>query len=101
MSEGLNKVQLIGNLGADPEFRTTQGGQSVLSLRVATTERYGNKAGERQERTAAQKPPAIAVRENVGEGLGDGAGDVALLDLDDQGRAARRDGRRRAGRAGA
>lgn len=46
MSEGLNKVQLIGNLGADPEFRTTQGGQSVLTLRVATTERYGTKAGK-------------------------------------------------------
>lgn len=51
MSEGLNKVQLIGNLGSDPEFRTTQGGQSVLTLRVATSERYGNKKGERQERT--------------------------------------------------
>lgn len=51
MAEGLNKVILIGNLGADPELRFTQGGQPVLSLRLATTSSYPNKAGERQERT--------------------------------------------------
>src|SRR5687768_8390593 len=50
-AEGLNKVLLIGNLGMDPELKYTQGGQAVLRLRLATTERYGNKAGERQERT--------------------------------------------------
>lgn len=50
-AEGLNKVLLIGNLGMDPELKFTQGGQAVLRLRLATTERYGNKAGERQERT--------------------------------------------------
>ena len=50
-SEGLNKVMLIGNLGADPELKFTQGGQAVLSLRLATTERYVSKGGERQERT--------------------------------------------------
>lgn len=50
-SEGLNKVMLIGNLGADPELKFTQGGQAVLSLRIATTERYVSKGGERQERT--------------------------------------------------
>lgn len=51
MAEGLNKVLLIGNLGLDPELKYTQGGQAVLRMRLATTERYGNKAGERQERT--------------------------------------------------
>jgi single stranded DNA-binding protein len=51
MSEGLNRVMLIGNLGADPELRYTQGGQAILKLRLATTERYKDKAGERQERT--------------------------------------------------
>lgn len=51
MAEGLNKVILIGNLGADPELRFTQGGQPVLTLRLATTSSYPNKAGERQERT--------------------------------------------------
>jgi single-strand DNA-binding protein len=48
---GLNKVMLIGNLGADPELKFTQGGQSVLKMRLATTETFQNKAGERQERT--------------------------------------------------
>jgi len=40
MAEGLNKVLLLGNLGADPELKVTQGGQSVLKLRLATTESY-------------------------------------------------------------
>ncbi|GAB4202607.1 MAG: hypothetical protein OHK0013_16020 [Sandaracinaceae bacterium] len=48
---GLNKAMLIGNLGADPELKFTQGGQAVLRIRLATTERYQNKAGENQERT--------------------------------------------------
>lgn len=48
---GLNKVMLIGNLGADPELKYTQGGQSVLKMRLATTEKFQNKAGEQQERT--------------------------------------------------
>ncbi|NLY95363.1 MAG: single-stranded DNA-binding protein [Myxococcales bacterium] len=51
MAEGLNKVILIGNLGADPELRYTQGNQPVLSMRLATTESFVNRAGERQERT--------------------------------------------------
>ena len=51
MSEGLNRVTLIGNLGTDPELKYTQSGQAVLRLRLATTESYVNKAGERQQRT--------------------------------------------------
>ena len=51
MAEGLNKVILIGNLGADPELRFTQGGQAVLNMRLATTSSFQNKSGERQERT--------------------------------------------------
>lgn len=50
-AEGLNKVMLIGNLGLDPELKYTHGGQAVLRLRLATTERYGSKGSERQERT--------------------------------------------------
>ncbi|MGF1467065.1 MAG: single-stranded DNA-binding protein [Sandaracinaceae bacterium] len=50
-SEGLNKVLLIGNLGLDPELRYTQNGTAVLRLRLATTERYMTRGGERQERT--------------------------------------------------
>lgn len=51
MSEGLNKVMLLGNLGADPELRMTAGGQAVLKLRLATTETYLDKSNTRQERT--------------------------------------------------
>lgn len=51
MSEGFNRVLLLGNLGADPELKVTQSGQSVLKLRVATTERYLDKSGVRQEKT--------------------------------------------------
>jgi len=50
--EGLNRVMLLGNLGADPELRFTQGGQGVLHIRMATTESYFDKtANERKERT--------------------------------------------------
>lgn len=51
MSEGLNRVMLLGNLGADPELRMTQGGQAVLGLRIATTESYLDKDRVRRERT--------------------------------------------------
>lgn len=51
MAEGLNRVILIGNLGTDPELKYTQNGQAVLRLRLATTESYANRAGERQQRT--------------------------------------------------
>ncbi len=51
MSEGLNRVILLGNLGADPELKVTQGGTAVLKLRLATTERYVDKNGAKQERT--------------------------------------------------
>jgi single-strand DNA-binding protein len=48
---GVNKVILIGNLGANPEMRFTQGGQAVANLRIATTERWTDKSGQRQEST--------------------------------------------------
>lgn len=51
MAEGLNKALLIGNLGQNPEIRYTQSGQAVLSLRMATNERYKNRDGEWQDRT--------------------------------------------------
>jgi single-strand DNA-binding protein len=51
MAEGLNKVFLLGNLGADPELRVTSGGQAVLKLRLATTESYLDRNNTRQERT--------------------------------------------------
>jgi single-strand DNA-binding protein len=48
---GVNKVILIGNLGKDPELRYTPGGQPTASFSLATTERWNDKAGKRQERT--------------------------------------------------
>jgi single-strand DNA-binding protein len=51
MAEGLNRVMLLGNLGAEPELRFTQGGQAVLNLRLATTESYLDKDKVRRERT--------------------------------------------------
>ena len=51
MGDGLNRATLLGNLGADPELRFTQGGQPVLSLRMATQESYLDKNKERKERT--------------------------------------------------
>src|SRR5687767_2230317 len=47
----VNKVIVIGNLGADPELRYTPGGQAVCDLRVATTDQWTDKAGERKEQT--------------------------------------------------
>lgn len=52
MAGSLNKVMLIGNLGADPEIRSFQNGGSVCNLRIATSETWKDKnTGERQERT--------------------------------------------------
>lgn len=51
MAEGLNKVMLLGNIGAEPELRTTPQGQAVLKLRLATTWNYVDKNQERQEKT--------------------------------------------------
>lgn len=51
MADGLNRVMLLGNLGADPELRFTQGGQAVLNMRLATTESYLDKDKVRRERT--------------------------------------------------
>src|SRR5262245_22711638 len=48
---GVNKVILIGNLGADPDLRYTSGGQAVCDLRVATNESWNDKNGQKQERT--------------------------------------------------
>ncbi len=51
-SRGINKVILVGNLGADPEVRYTQSGSPVANLRIATSERWKDKqSGEPQERT--------------------------------------------------
>jgi len=48
---GVNKVILIGNLGSDPQVRYTPQGTAVANFNIATTERFNNKSGEREERT--------------------------------------------------
>lgn len=52
MARGINKVILIGNLGQDPETRTTPGGTTVTNIRIATTESWTDRAsGEKKEST--------------------------------------------------
>jgi single-strand DNA-binding protein len=52
MAGSVNKVILVGNLGADPEIRRTQDGRPIANLRVATSESWRDKAtGERREKT--------------------------------------------------
>lgn len=48
---GVNKVILVGNLGADPEARSLNNGGEVVNMRVATTENWKDRDGNRQERT--------------------------------------------------
>ena len=52
MAGSINKVILIGNLGADPEIKRTQDGRPIANLRIATSENWRDKAtGERKEKT--------------------------------------------------
>ena len=51
MAGGVNKVILVGHLGADPDMRYTPSGQGVCELRLATSESWNDKNGQRQERT--------------------------------------------------
>lgn len=66
MADGLNKVFLIGNLGADPELRMTNAGTAVLSLRLATTRSYLDANKVRQENTEWHQ---VVIWGKRGEGL--------------------------------
>ena len=48
---GLNKIMVIGNLGADPDMRYTAGGDAMTSFRIATNRTYTTREGERREET--------------------------------------------------
>ena len=48
---GVNKVILVGNLGADPEARSLNNGGEVVNMRIATSEQWKDRDGNRQERT--------------------------------------------------
>jgi single-strand DNA-binding protein len=61
---GVNKVILVGNLGADPEARSLNNGGEVVNLRVATSESWKDRDGNRQERTEWHQ--VVIFNENLG-----------------------------------
>src|SRR5881398_3180346 len=61
---GVNKVILVGNLGADPEARSLNNGGEVVNMRVATSEQWKDKDGQRQERTEWHN--VVIFNENLG-----------------------------------
>jgi single-strand DNA-binding protein len=61
---GVNKVILVGNLGDDPESRSLNNGGEVVNLRVATSESWKDKDGQRQERTEWHR--VVIFNENLG-----------------------------------
>jgi single-strand DNA-binding protein len=64
----LNKVILIGNLGADPEVRSTSNGSRVATISVATSRTWKNQSGERQEKTEWHR---VVLWNNKGSTLAD------------------------------
>ena len=68
MSRSLNKVQLIGNLGADPEVRSTATGGRVANLSLATSRQWSGNSGDKQEKTEWHK---IVLWNNKGSNLAD------------------------------
>jgi single-strand DNA-binding protein len=61
---GVNKVILVGNLGADPESRSLNNGGEVVNMRVATSENWKDRDGNRQERTEWHN--VVIFNENLG-----------------------------------
>lgn len=51
MSRSLNKVMLIGNVGADPEMRSTPGGMRIAKVSLATSRQFNDRSGQQQEKT--------------------------------------------------
>jgi single-strand DNA-binding protein len=65
MAGSINKVILVGNLGRDPEVRTTQDGSKIVSLSLATSERWKDRNnGEQRERTEWHR--VVIFNENLG-----------------------------------
>jgi single-strand DNA-binding protein len=62
---GVNKVILVGNLGDDPEVRSMNNGGEVVNLRVATSESWKDRDGNRQERTEWHR--VVIFNENLGK----------------------------------
>jgi len=61
---GVNKVILVGNLGADPESRSLNNGGEVVNMRIATSESWKDRDGNRQERTEWHN--VVIFNENLG-----------------------------------
>ena len=68
VSRSLNKVILIGNLGADPEVRSTANGSRVATLSFATSRQWKNQSGEKQEKTEWHR---VVLWNNKGSTLAD------------------------------
>jgi len=87
VSRSLNKVILIGNLGADPEVRSTSNGSRVATLSLATSRQWKNQSGEKQEKTEWHR---VILWNNKGSGLADIATkleavpDIAVVRLAEQ-----------------
>lgn len=70
---GVNKVILVGNLGADPEIRYTPGGMAVVNFRLATSETRANKDGNKETKTEWHRVVAFGkLAEICGEYLSKG-----------------------------
>jgi single-strand DNA-binding protein len=65
MAGSVNKVILVGNLGADPEARSLNNGGEVVNLSVATSERWNDREGNRQEKTEWHR--VVIFNENLGK----------------------------------
>jgi len=65
MSGCLNRAEIIGNLGQNPEVKATQKGGRIVTFNVATNESWKNKAGEKQERTDWHR--VVIFNEKLGE----------------------------------
>lgn len=66
MSGSVNKVILVGNLGRDPESRTTQNGSRIVTMSVATSENWRDReSGERREKTEWHR--VVVFNERIGE----------------------------------
>jgi single-strand DNA-binding protein len=71
VSRSVNKVTLIGNLGNDPEVRTTAGGGKVSTFSLATSRQWNSQTGEKQEKTEWHRCVAWNARQGSGMGLAD------------------------------
>ncbi|MDX2122251.1 MAG: single-stranded DNA-binding protein [Gemmatimonadota bacterium] len=71
MSRSLNKVILIGNLGQDPEVRSTSGGGRVANFSLATSRQWSGQGGDKQEKTEWHRIVAWNNTRGGGTGLAD------------------------------